>query len=62
MNTVEVKRLLKEKGISYWRIARELNVSENTFYRMMRDRELTPEEERRIMDTLRKMEGSNANE
>ena len=62
MNTSDVKRLLKEKGISYWRVARELNVSENTFYRMMRDRELPSEEEQRIMDAVEKVEGSIANE
>lgn len=62
MKTIDVKRLLKEKGIAYWQMARELNVSENTFYRMMRDREIPQEEEKRIITAMDSIKGDTPND
>lgn len=33
----EIKEKLKSANIPYWRLAKEMNVSENTVWRMLRD-------------------------
>ena len=45
MKVIEMKQILKNEGIPYWKIADALQVSENTIGRMLRDNDSTLSED-----------------
>ena len=51
----DIRNAAKASNVPLWRIAKRLNISENTFYRMLRD-ELGFEKKREIMGIIKELE------
>ena len=54
MKVRTAKDILKNESIPYWKIAKEMNVSENTVWRMLRDNEenLSCENEEKLFKAI----------
>ena len=54
MNVKMCKEILKNEKIPYWRLAKEIGLSETSVYRMMRDEEsfISVEDEHRILSAI----------
>ena len=55
MANQEIKRAARAVDVPYWRIGRELGVSEATIQRMLRT-ELSDEDRQRIMEAIQRLE------
>ena len=53
-NNEDIRDIARKKGVAFWRIAREIGVSETTVIRWLR-LELTPEKKERILEALDKV-------
>ena len=53
---LEIRNMLKAKGMRHWQLAELLNISEATLCRKFR-RELPPDEQKMIIDLIENWEG-----
>jgi len=55
MPNKKIKDLMKEKGITQWKVADKMGVCEMTLIRLLR-RELTPEKEQEVINAINEVQ------
>jgi hypothetical protein len=55
MPNKKIKDLMKEKGITQWKVADKMGVCEMTIIRLLR-RELTPEKEQEVINAINEVQ------